>query len=924
MITIALPRGTRLACLVAASTLVLAQTAVAATMRSGDRRVTVDDRGRMTLKQGHAPIITTSYAGMFGRTPAGSPIYHIRAGRQLRAEKGVDAAKSPRLVLENAGMKRVTMRREIVLRPAGTCLVHEISVPAGVDGSIDTGFTLNPELAYGAAVTYWPVGSTKPSSGKLGSGDDCLPYRANFRKMVFNGEWGKLTIEFSAGEGCNAYGALLNGARSTSRRASWVQVLPLFAGVAKDRPGATYRSVCEVRFEPKPGEPYLSPQRNPLYNASFEDWSNPDLPDGWRRSPYATKETSASIAPDSTTKSHGERSLRWTLDAGSLSHVTQRSAYLAPVPLDVPCVLSAYVRSRPAGVKVRLRLGRSEKTIAAGEHWQRHAVVADAGSGNLPLSIEKLSPGTLWLDAVQLEEGREPTRFVVRPRASVAGDTPFPKGCMAKDLAELGKEPRLLAGCGPELSYYTSEAKGRLIYQVNLPPDRLSKAMVRATLRSASNATVKEAEIKPSPGGRVVLEFQTANLPVGDSVASAVLLEGGKALARVSHPVAKRPGLARGVEVKINRFTRTLVRGGKPYLPVGSDASGSLDRALECIAGQAANGFNHLHLWSGFYEHARTPHGRVPKLRPDDLRQILDAAHAAGITVTVNLSHWLSINHFHQSRFQNKDLTDDELIALSVEAVAAVREHPAVLTWHLCDEPNPAYCTPQWLERAYRAVAEADPYHPSEINVCVSGRSMLGYLGSSDLMSIDVYPVPRSHVGVVAPHTRFMRLTGGWRPIRWWIQSWADLREPSAAEEVCMAYQALVEGTRFVLFYNYRPTSYAAWSALGEFAQEVRALTPALLSPDAEHGLAGDAAGRVVASVHRTGNRVYLIAVNRDTEPVDAAFALPEDCANRTAQVMFESRQVKVHGATLRDRFAAMARHVYRIDAVAAGADLMP
>ena len=922
----ALTWESHLARVVAAGTLVLAQTAVAATMRSGDRRVTVDDRGRMTLKQGKTPVITTSYAGMFGRTPEGSPIYHINASRQLRVEKGTDAANSPRLVLSNTGMKRVTMRREIVLKPKGTSLVNEISVPAGVDGSIDTGFTLNPELAYGAAVTYWPVGSAKPSSGKLGSGGDCLPYRANFRKMVFDGEWGKLTIEFSAGEGCNAYGALLNGARSTKRRSSWVQVLPLFAGVAKRGPAATYKSVCEVRFEPTPGKPYLSPQRNPLYNASFEDWSNPDLPDGWRRMPYATKETSAGIAPDTTTKFEGKRSLRWTLDAGALSHVTQRSGYLAPAPLDAPCVLSAYLRSKPAGVRVRLRLGRSEKTIAAREHWQRHAVVADTGRGNLPLSIEKLSPGTLWLDAVQLEEGREPTRFVVRPRASVVGNTPFPKDCMAKDLAEVEQEQeaRLLTGCGPELSYYTSEAKGRLLYQVNLPPDRLSKAMVTVTLRSPSNATVKEAELKPPPGGRVILGFESAKLPVGDSSASAVLLEGGKVLARVSHPVTKRPGLARGVEVKVNRFTRTLVRGGKPYLPVGSDASGSLERALECIAGQAANGLNHLHLWSGFYEHARTRHGRVPKLRPDDLRQILDAAHAAGLTVTVNLSHWLSINHFRQSRFQNKDLTDDELIARSLEVVAAAREHPAVLTWHLCDEPSPAYCTPQWLERAYRAVKEADPYHPSEINVCVSGRSMLSYLGSSDLMSIDVYPVPRSHVGVVAPHTRFMRLTGSWRPIRWWIQSWASVREPSPAEEACMAYQALVEGTRFVLFYNYRPTSYAAWSALGKFAQEVRALTPALLSPDAEHGLAGDAAGRVVASVHRTGNRVYLIAVNRDTEPVDAAFALPEDCANRTAQVMFESRQVKVHGATLRDRFAAMARHVYRIDAVAAGADLMP
>jgi hypothetical protein len=820
------------------------------------------------------------------------------------------------LVISNAGTKGVTMRREIAFEGEGVRLLHEISVPADVAGSIDTGFTLNPGLAYGATVSLWASADAQPSATKLGPEDDCLPYRGNFQRIAFDSEWGVLSIEFDTDEGMQGYGALLNGARSPSRPSSWVQVLPLFAGVPEGKPAATYRSSCAIRFEPVPGKTYLSPERNLLYNAGFEDWSNPDLPDGWRRTPYATEETSAGISPDQTTKFEGERSLRWTTDNGVLSHVTASRDYLAPGAVEAPCAFSVYLRSEPPGVRVALRCGGSKEQVEASSQWQRFAVIADKGVGGraFAVSTEKLSPGALWLDAAQLEQTGEPTAFLARPRASVVGDPPFPEGLMTEDIAECLENRPLLTGCGPELSYYTAERTGRLVYDINLSPARRAAASLTVQLADPSGVPVKTETFAPPLPDRVMVEFDAARLPVGTSRASATLTEAGKTVGSMTHEVVKLPPLGKGVEVKINRLTRTLLRSGAPYLPVGSDATTSLERALECIAGQAANGFNHLHLWSGFHEYVSTPNGRVPEFRPDDLREILDRADAAGMTVTVNLSHWLSINHFRQERFQNKDLSDDELIERSLEVVRAAREHPALLTWHLLDEPSPAYCSPEWAERIYRAVRHEDPYHPAEINVCTSGRNMLSYLGGSDLMSIDIYPVPRAHIGVIAPHTRFMRLADEWRPIRWWIQSWASIREPSAAEEMCMTYQAIVEGTRFILFYNYRPTSYAAWAGLGQIAQEVQALRPALIAEREDIAPAEGDEGRVIASLHRTDRQVYVIAVNRDTQPADAEFVLPLDCVGKDAEVLFEARRITCQGRVLRDRFEPIARHVYRFD----------
>jgi len=885
-------------------------------LRAEGYSVLVDDRGKVSIKRDRAHIVTTSYAGMFGRLATGSVAYYIDVSRSLEIEKIGEPSGRPRLVITNSGTKGVTMRREISIEPEGVRLLHEISVPAGVAGSIDTGFTLNPGLTYGAQVSLWPSADAQPSATRLGAEDDCLPYRADFQKITFDSEWGVLSVEFETAEGTQGFGALLNGARSPKRPSSWVQVLPLFAGVAEGKPATTYQSACRVRFEPRPGKRYLSSQRNLLYNGGFEDWSNPDLPDGWRRAPHATRETAMGMASDDTTKFEGERSLRWTLENGALSHITQRSDYFAPAPVEAPCVFSVYLKSDPPGVRVALRCGRSQEQVQAGSEWQRFAVVADEGVGGraFPVSIEKLSEGTLWVDAAQLEEGDEPTPFAARPRESIVGNPPFPEGLMADDIAQYLQDRPALGGCGPELSYYTSESKGHLIYDINLSAARRAKASLTVQLADPNGVAVTAETFSPPLPGRVTVEFDAVRLPLGTSHASATLTEAGKNLGSLRDEVIKLPPLKHGVEVKVNRLTRTLMRRGAPYIPVGSDATTSLERALECIRGQAANGFNHLHLWSGFYEYEETPHGRVPKLRPDELREILDRAHAAGMTVTVNLSHWLSLNHFRAERFQNKDVTDDELIERSLEVVRAARDHPALLTWHLFDEPSPAYCAPEWVERTYRAVKQADPYHLAEINICSSGRNMLSYLGGSDLMSIDIYPVPRSHLGLIAPHTQFMRLAGEWRPIRWWIQSFASVREPSAAEEMCMTYQAIVEGTRFILFYNYRPTSYAAWAGLGEIAREMQELTPALIAEREDLPGVEGGGGRVIASLHRPEGHIYVIAVNRDTKAVNAEFTLPLECVDRDTEVLFEGRRVACQGRVLKDQFAPMARHVYRFD----------
>ncbi len=908
---------TRLCCcvsLAAIGLLVAITTAHAQSLRSGEYTARIDGDGKISLDHGRTPIITTSYAGMFGKLPGGSPIYWVEVRRNLHVELSAAGATPPRLVATNTGEKGITLRREVTLVAEGARLAHEITVPAAVAGSIDTGFTLSPELACGTQVTLWEKAGAAARTARLGAGAEALPYQVGFRKAVFDSEWGKLTVEFETGEGLQAQGALLNGARSTRRSGEWVQILPLSAGVAADRPQSVYRSACLVRFEPTPGKPFLSARRNLLYGGDFEGWQNPDLPDGWRRAPGGDAETAAGLAPDPQVKQHGDRSLRWSLPAGSLSHATQWLNYQASSTQDGPYVFSVYLRAEPAGVQVALRCGGKQQQVAATAEWQRFAVSAEIKTGQpLPaISLEKLSAGTLWVDTAQLEVGDQPTPFVPRPPETVFTPPPFPTGLLAADLARVAT-PRPLVGCGPEFSYYTRETTGRLIYEVNLPDAERAQATLTVALDSPDGRPLLRETLKPPLPVRVVVPLDPATLPPGVSPARAELRAGEKVVGALQHEVVKLAPLAQGAEVKINRLTRVLWRDGQPYLPCGSDASSSTERTLEHIRAQAANGFNHLHLWSGFWEAEKTPHGTLPRLNAAALTQILDTAQAAGMTVTVNLSHWLSINHFHKGRFTNPDVTDEEILRRALEVVRLGQAHPAVLGWHLIDEPDPAYCTPEWIARIYREVKQVDPYHPAEINVGGTAVSMASFLAGSDYMSVDIYPVPSAHVGVIAPHTRFMRLAGEWRPIRWWIQALPYAYEPTAAEETCMAYQALVEGTRFMLFYNHRPTSYAAWAGLGQIAAEMRALLPALAAERQDVAVVAGEDERVIASSHRIATDCWLIAVNRDRQPVAAELTVPAECAGQEAEVVFENRRVHCTGTSLKDDFAPLARHVYRL-----------
>ena len=133
-----------------------------------------------------------------------------------------------------------------------------------------------------------------------------------------------------------------------------------------------------------------------------------------------------------------------------------------------------------------------------------------------------------------------------------------------------------------------------------------------------------------------------------------------------------------------------LLRGGEPYFIKGAGGSGSLELL-------AAAGGNSVRTWS-----------------TDGAGEILDEAHALGLTVTVGI--WLG-HERHGFDYDDEDQVREQL-ERAREAVLRYKDHPALLLWGIGNEMegfedgnNPAI----WkaVNDVAAMVKELDPNHPT-------------------------------------------------------------------------------------------------------------------------------------------------------------------------------------------------------------------
>ena len=280
-----------------------------------------------------------------------------------------------------------------------------------------------------------------------------------------------------------------------------------------------------------------------------------------------------------------------------------------------------------------------------------------------------------------------------------------------------------------------------------------------------------------------------------------------------------------------------------------------------------------------------------------DLRSFLDRANTCGLKVVP----WVD--------------QDVSLTTLS-NWVTNLKAHPAIIVWYVYDEPH---STSGWQDaNAKYSLAKAlDPDRP----IMVNGYPTLSALSSnwwSDILCTDLYPVPGSSLHQIATFVDTIESTAApvGKPTWFWLQSmgyaFSKPREPTGAETECMAYLALIHGSRGLTYFQNKPRTVEIWNELRQLTREIRTLMPVLYSTSASPNISVSS-----PSIHGLGkkydNRKYLIAVNDSPSPIEATLSMLA-VNPATATVLFENRTVDVASGTITDLFAGYERHVYAVE----------
>lgn len=435
------------------------------------------------------------------------------------------------------------------------------------------------------------------------------------------------------------------------------------------------------------------------------------------------------------------------------------------------------------------------------------------------------------------------------------------------------------------MSYYTCEPQAEII--VHLPEGTACAAVegVETTfgLRAGAN----------------LLPLDASTLPEGRSTREVVLTREGREPQRLSVEFVRlRP---KSNEVKIDRLTGNLLVDGWQWLPVGFYSS--LDgENFGFLRSEVTQGIN---LYSPYQ--TITEENRAARMA------YLDLCAQLGIKVNYNVC---SLAGSQGVGLSTAGTVEEKLAALR-EEVLRVKDHPALLSYYIADEPDGQGVSPETLQRSYDLIRETDPYHPVTV-VIISSLPARRFARCYDIVMADPYPIPNAPAAEAARMIGEIHEQMRYEKAVWLVpqvfgggEIWT--REPTAREVRAMIYGSILAGARGVQGFHRMPDSGSPllWNGFKEVAVELQQIAPYLYDPAPQHVATGD--DRVAARAYRRDGRLLVIAQNNANEPLPVTLRIP-DADDGTARLIFENRVATIRDGRIADILAPFGTGVYKID----------
>ena len=438
----------------------------------------------------------------------------------------------------------------------------------------------------------------------------------------------------------------------------------------------------------------------------------------------------------------------------------------------------------------------------------------------------------------------------------------------------------------PRMVPYLSETEGHLI---------LTPASALEGQKLTVRAFYGEQELvrRDIDAKRTVLEFPLGIMPEGENLIDCRIALRGEEIATVPVLVTKLSPKSNAVQ--IDNLRHGLVVDGLPYLPFGF-YSHIANR--EMIDDQVFRGFNLFSPYSG------GPHTQEERAT---IRDWMDRCAEVGMKVN------------YHARWGEKEWTEEVQEQLKAE-IEAFRDHPALLSWYIADEPVGQGIAPDHLKQVYRFVKELDPYHPITV-VFMASSQAAPFRNALDIAMVDPYPIPNGPVTEAGNAVKRVKSAFGYSKPVWVVPQafggaewWA--REPSAQEQRVMTYLALINGATGVQYFIYtprlHPKSPRLWAECGNLALEASELVSALLSTEPRPQVACEPAN-IQSAAWQDQGIVTVIAVNTENVPGQLEVQLVDSSWTGKATVLFENREIGVAEGVITDVIDGFGTRVYQM-----------
>ncbi len=305
---------------------------------------------------------------------------------------------------------------------------------------------------------------------------------------------------------------------------------------------------------------------------------------------------------------------------------------------------------------------------------------------------------------------------------------------------------------------------------------------------------------------------------------------------------------------------------------------------------------------------------------------------------------WLNLKEL--SKFAAGDTaTENELRFV----VNTFKNHPGLGLWKNYDEAWWGGVSVADLQRGYNVIKQEDQNHPVVQTHAPRGtlQDLQPYNVAADILALDIYPIgyppgansllANKEISMVGDYTLFLDQVGNYQKQIWMIEqiAWSGvtnpgktLRFPTFPQSRYMAYQAIVNGARGLMFFGGTNTiantpednalgwNWTFWNrVLKAVVQELGThspLAPALVAAESTLPVQVAGATDIEFCVREAGADLFILACKREGATVQVTFSGLPAWAGVGELLFEEPRKVTAAGGSFTDWFGPFEVHAYR------------